>query len=282
MPNSKDVFSWIVDQITLDEHPDEIRSIVYLLLEKKFNITKSKIIAASALPDFKLDDLHPLIERINKGEPIQYIIGTGEFYGRTFEVNSSVLIPRPETEILVSTVIDHLSMSIVDSPKILDMGTGSGCIPITLQLELDTKDVTGIDISEKAIAVASNNNKLHHTQVNFLLADVLNDPFPDNQYDIIVSNPPYVTEREKSDMKMNVLGFEPLNALFVPSDDPLLFYKAIAEKSKESLHYGGIVVVEINQQFANDVELIFMKNSFRFVETFKDLSGRDRIVKAVL
>ncbi|MEQ9412695.1 MAG: HemK family protein methyltransferase, partial [Cyclobacteriaceae bacterium] len=160
MPNSKDVFSWIVDQITLDEHPDEIRSIVYLLLENKFNINKSKIIAASDLPNFKQEDLQPLLERINKGEPIQYIIGTQEFYGRTFNVNSSVLIPRPETEILVSTVIDHLSISIIDSPKILDIGTGSGCIPITFQLELGTKDVTGIDISEKAIAVASGNNKL--------------------------------------------------------------------------------------------------------------------------
>ncbi|MEQ8362436.1 MAG: peptide chain release factor N(5)-glutamine methyltransferase [Cyclobacteriaceae bacterium] len=282
MPNSKDVFSWIVDQITLDEHPDEIRSIVYLLLENKFNINKSKIIAASDLPNFKQEDLQPLLERINKGEPIQYIIGTQEFYGRTFNVNSSVLIPRPETEILVSTVIDHLSISIIDSPKILDIGTGSGCIPITFQLELGTKDVTGIDISEKAIAVASGNNKLHNTQVNFLLADVLNDPLPDNHYDIIVSNPPYVTEQEKSNMKINVLDFEPHNALFVPNDDPLLFYKAIAEKSKECLHYGGIIVVEINQKFANDVEVIFMKNSFRFVETFKDLSGKDRIVKAVL
>ncbi|MEQ9413381.1 MAG: peptide chain release factor N(5)-glutamine methyltransferase, partial [Cyclobacteriaceae bacterium] len=119
-------------------------------------------------------------------------------------------------------------------------------------------------------------------QVNFLLADVLNDPLPDNHYDIIVSNPPYVTEQEKSNMKINVLDFEPHNALFVPNDDPLLFYKAIAEKSKECLHYGGIIVVEINQKFANDVEVIFMKNSFRFVETFKDLSGKDRIVKAVL
>lgn len=282
MPNSKDVFSWTVDQITLDEHPDEIRSIVYLLLEKKFNITKSNIIAASDIPDFTQGELHPIIKRINKGEPIQYIIGTQEFYGRTFKVDPSVLIPRPETEILITTVIDHLNMSIIDSPKILDIGTGSGCIPITLQLELNTKDVTGIDISEKAIATARSNNQLHNTQVNFLLADVLNDPLPDKNYDIIVSNPPYVTEREKSGMKINVLNFEPHNALFVPDNDPLLFYKVIAEKSKACLNYGGVVAVEINQLFGNDVEVIFTKNSFRFVEIINDLSGKDRIVKAIL
>lgn len=282
MPNSKDVFSWTVDQITLDEHPDEIRSIVYLLLEKKFNITKSNIIAARDIPDFNQGELHSIVKRINKGEPIQYIIGTQEFYGRSFKVDPSVLIPRPETELLISTVIDHLNMSIIDSPKILDIGTGSGCIPITLQLELDANDVTGIDISEKAIATARSNNQLHNTQVNFQLSDVLNDPFPDNHYDIIVSNPPYVTEREKSGIKINVLNFEPHHALFVPDNDPLLFYKVIAEKSKIGLNYGGIVVVEINQLYANDIELIFMTNSFRFVQTIKDLSGKDRIVKAIL
>lgn len=282
MPNSKDVFSWTVDQITLDEHPDEIRSIVYLLLEKKFNITKSNIIAARDIPDFNQGELHSIVKRINKGEPIQYIIGTQEFYGRSFKVDASVLIPRPETELLISTVIDHLNMSIIDSPKILDIGTGSGCIPITLQLELDANDVTGIDISEKAIATARSNNQLHNTQVNFQLSDVLNDPFPDNHYDIIVSNPPYVTEREKSGIKINVLDFEPHHALFVPDNDPLLFYKVIAEKSKISLNYGGIVVVEINQLYANDIELIFMTNSFRFVQTIKDLYGKDRIVKAIL
>lgn len=282
MTNSKDVFKWVVDQITLNEDPDEIKSIVYLLLEKKFNITKSQIIAASDLPHFNHDEAAPLILRINKGEPVQYIIGTQEFYGRTFKVDPSVLIPRPETEIIISTVIDHLNMAIIDSPKILDIGTGSGCIPITIQLELNAMDVTGIDISKKAITVANENNKLHNAQVNFLVADVLNDPLPDNHYDIIVSNPPYVTEQEKSDMKINVLGYEPHDALFVQDDDPLLFYKVIAEKSKRSLNFGGIIVVEINQLFANDVELIFMKNSFRFVETIKDLSGKDRIVKAVM
>ncbi|MBZ0244919.1 MAG: peptide chain release factor N(5)-glutamine methyltransferase [Cyclobacteriaceae bacterium] len=282
MPNSKEVFSWTVDQITLDEHPEEIRSIIYLMLEKKFNITKSNIIAARDIPDFNQGELHSIVKRINKGEPIQYIIGTQEFYGRSFNVDPSVLIPRPETELLISTVIDHLNMSRIDSPKILDIGTGSGCIPITLQLVLDAKDVTGIDISEKAIATARSNNQLHNTQVNFQLADVLNDPLPDNHYDIIVSNPPYVTEREKSGMKINVLNFEPHNALFVPDNDPLLFYKVIAEKSKICLNYGGIVVVEINQLYANDIELIFMTNSFRFVQTIKDLSGKDRIVKAIL
>ncbi|MBX2943251.1 MAG: peptide chain release factor N(5)-glutamine methyltransferase, partial [Cyclobacteriaceae bacterium] len=223
-----------------------------------------------------------LIDRINIGEPIQYIIGSQEFYGREFIVDSSVLIPRPETEILISIVLDHLTRSKVLNPKILDIGTGSGCIPITLQLELGVADIAGIDISEKALATANRNNELHHTQAKFSIVDVLSHPLPDNHYDIIVSNPPYVTEKEKAGMKINVLNFEPHNALFVPDNDPLLFYKVIAKKSEACLNYGGMVVVEINQLFANDVELIFMNNSFRFVETIKDLSGKDRIVKAIL
>lgn len=282
MPNSKDVFSWIVDQITLEEHPDEIRSIVYLLLEKKFNITKSQVIAATNLEAFRQEDAQVLIDRINSGEPIQYIIGSQEFYGRDFKVNPSVLIPRPETEILVSTVLEHLNKSKILSPKIIDIGTGTGCIPITLQLELNVNDVTGIDISEKALNTARSNNDLHDTHVNFLMANVLRDPLPGDHYDIIVSNPPYVTEQEKTGMKNNVLNFEPHNALFVPDSDPMLFYKAIAEKGKTSLHYGGIIVVEINQHYATDVEVVFMKNSFRFIETIKDLSGKDRVVKAIL
>lgn len=282
MPNSKDIFKWIVNQITLDEPADEIRSIAYLLLEKKFNITRSQVIAASDLEAFRQEEAQILIDRINIGEPIQYIIGSQEFYGREFIVDSSVLIPRPETEILISIVLDHLTRSKVLNPKILDIGTGSGCIPITLQLELGVADIAGIDISEKALATANRNNELHHTQAKFSIVDVLSHPLPDNHYDIIVSNPPYVTEKEKAGMKINVLNFEPHNALFVPDNDPLLFYKVIAKKSEACLNYGGMVVVEINQLFANDVELIFMNNSFRFVETIKDLSGKDRIVKAIL
>ncbi|GAB1445274.1 peptide chain release factor N(5)-glutamine methyltransferase [Flammeovirgaceae bacterium] len=282
MPNSKDIFKWIVNQITLDEPADEIRSIAYLLLEKKFNITRSQVIASSDLEAFRQEEAQILIDRINIGEPIQYIIGSQEFYGREFIVDSSVLIPRPETEILISIVLDHLTRSKVLNPKILDIGTGSGCIPITLQLELGVADIAGIDISEKALATANRNNELHHTQAKFSIVDVLSHPLPDNHYDIIVSNPPYVTEKEKAGMKINVLNFEPHNALFVPDNDPLLFYKVIAKKSEACLNYGGMVVVEINQLFANDVELIFMNNSFRFVETIKDLSGKDRIVKAIL
>lgn len=282
MPNSKDIFKWIVNQITLDEPADEIRSIAYLLLEKKFNITRSQVIAASDLEAFRQEEAQILIDRINIGEPIQYIIGSQEFYGREFIVDSSVLIPRPETEILISIVLDHLTRSKVLNPKILDIGTGSGCIPITLQLELGVADIAGIDISEKALATANRNNELHHTQAKFSIVDVLSHPLPDNHYDIIVSNPPYVTEKEKAGMKINVLNFEPHNALFVPDNDPLLFYKVIAKKSEACLNYGGMVVVEINQLFANDVELIFMNNSFRFVETIKDLSVKDRIVKAIL
>ncbi|HPI80450.1 MAG: peptide chain release factor N(5)-glutamine methyltransferase [Cyclobacteriaceae bacterium] len=281
MPNSKDIYKWMVEHITVDEPSEEVAGIAYLLLEKKFNITRSQIIAGREVP-FSEGEAKGFIDRINKGEPIQYIIGTQEFYGREFEVNPSVLIPRPETELLVSTVLSHLDNLKISNPKILDIGTGSGCIPITLQLEIGLASIGGIDISETAIATARRNNARHHTEVRFSIADVLSQPLPDHHYDIIVGNPPYVTEKEKPYLKENVLNFEPHLALFVPDHDPLLFYKAIARKSRECLNYGGAVVVEVNELHGNDVEVAFMDHSFRFIELIKDYSGKDRVVKAIL
>lgn len=280
MPNSKDVFKWVVNQIKLDESVDEINSIAYLLLEKKCALTRSQILASAVVNNFDQRSLLPYIERINQSEPIQYIVGTQDFFGRPFIVTPSVLIPRPESEQLVSTVIDFVKSSRPKSFSILDIGTGSGCIPITLALELANVKGIGIDISESALECAERNNKLRGTSIQFLLSDILNDPLPDGSFDIIVSNPPYVTEKEKSEMKANVLLHEPASALFVPDDDPLKFYKAITKKSKLSLNNGGLLAMEINEMFGQGVINLLTDLDYKSIEVIKDISGKDRIVKA--
>ncbi|MEQ8424739.1 MAG: peptide chain release factor N(5)-glutamine methyltransferase, partial [Cyclobacteriaceae bacterium] len=226
-------------------------------------------------------ELQSSILRINKGEPIQYIIGSQEFYGRTFQVNKSVLIPRPETEQLVSEVINHVKRDANSTLSLLDIGTGTGCIPITLSLELKNITACGIDVSEDALTVASTNNKIHGSNVNFLRCDILSESLPEGTYDVIVSNPPYITENEKAEMKSNVLHFEPDIALFVPDNDPFLFYHAIVEKSISYLKSSGLLTVEINERFGKEVSDIFLQNSFQDVRIIKDLSGKDRIVKGI-
>lgn len=282
MPNSKEVFKWVVNQITLSETVDEINSIAYLLLEKNCHITRSQIIASTELENFDQRSLLSFIERINQCEPIQYIIGTQDFFGRPFTVDPSVLIPRPETELLVSAVIDFVKNSALNNIRILDIGTGSGCIPITLALELKNVKGVGIDISTAALKCAEGNNIIHGTSIQFLQSDILNDPLPNGSFDIIISNPPYITEKEKSEMKVNVLSHEPHSALFVPDDDPLMFYKAIAEKSKLILKRGGLLVLEINEQYGPEIISLLHNYSFQDTQIQKDISGKDRIVKTFL
>ncbi|HCR53125.1 MAG TPA: peptide chain release factor N(5)-glutamine methyltransferase [Cytophagales bacterium] len=280
MPNSKDVFKWVVSQITLDESADEVNSIAYLLLDKKLNISKSQVIAANPLANVSPQSLLPWIERINQGEPIQYIIGSQDFYGRSFIVNPSVLIPRPETEQLTSILIQHLK-SINSKSQILDIGTGSGCIPITLQLEVTDVTGFGIDISASAIATAKENNRIHNTSIQFLISDVLNDSLPPSNFDVIASNPPYITEDEKVAIKPNVLEFEPHSALFVPNNDPLKFYKVIIEKSKTSLKRKGLLAFEVNERFGMQVAELFKEHGYESIEVIKDYFGKDRIVKGL-
>lgn len=280
MPNSKDVFKWVVNQITLEETTDEINSIAYLLLEKNCHISRSQIIASTELYNFDQRSLLPFIERINQCEPIQYIIGTQDFFGRPFTVDPSVLIPRPETELLVSTVIDFVKNSPFDNIRILDIGSGSGCIPITLSLEMKNVTGVGIDNSESALECAERNNKLHGTSIRFLLSDILSDTLPEGTFDVVVSNPPYITESEKSEMSDNVLKYEPPSALFVPNDEPLKFYTAIAKKGKLILNHGGLLAMEINEKYGDEVKQLLMEESYQVITIIKDLAGKDRIIKA--
>jgi release factor glutamine methyltransferase len=278
MISSKTLFQQLRKKITLNEEEGEIKSILYLLFEKEFGLSRTEILAGKEIENIDEAKLEKYVERINNHEPIHYILGEAYFFGRKFKVNPSVLIPRPETELLIQLIREEET----NSPSILDIGTGSGCIAISLALEIPTAAVHALDISEVALSIAKENAKQLNSSVNFLQHDILNQTPLLANLDVIVSNPPYITEKEKGAMNINVLNHEPHLALFVPDSDPLKFYKAIAEKSLSLLKPQGKIFVEINHQFGKEVEELFRDHGFEFVEIIKDMEGKDRVVKATL
>jgi release factor glutamine methyltransferase len=280
MTNSKELFQDLVSKVTLPEDKGEIQSQIYLLLEKKLHLTKTDILSGKLVPSTIPKELYIAIERLNQHEPIQYILGTAQFYGRWFQVNSSVLIPRPETELLVHEIIKRIK-SPQSNLQILDIGTGSGCIAITLALEIAESEVTAMDISEDALACARQNADYLHAAIRFQKSDILKDKI-EAKFDLIVSNPPYIAMDEKVSMNRNVVEHEPHLALFAPEQDPLAFYKTIALKSKNTLLPSGSVWVEINQCYGNEVKNIFEVLGFKHTQIIKDLDNKDRIVTASL
>lgn len=278
MTNSKELFNELVNQVRLDETRDEICSIIYLLLEDKFGLTKVEVMTGKEIEPVKLDYFKDIIQRINRHEPIQYVLGKAEFYGRGFAVDGSVLIPRPETELLIRAVLKEKKFS----PTILDIGTGSGCIAITLAVEIPSSEVYAIDISEEALTVAQQNAKNLKAKVNFSKFDILANEKLEHWFDIIVSNPPYIAEREKKEMNSNVLDFEPPLALFVTDKDPLVFYKAIARRGKSLLKPGGKIFVEINERFGKELKQHFRNEGYGNVSIEKDINNKDRILMAEL
>lgn len=283
MMNSKTLFRDFVKGIELLESRDEIQSIAYLVFENLFGLTKTAILAEESvnLNQAIRDRLDEIVARINRFEPVQYILGESVFYGRSFNVNPGVLIPRPETEELVRLVINFVRNSNRKNYRLLDIGTGSGCIAITLALELSDTEVFGTDTSAEALAIASANAQKLKASVKFLNHDVLNSKLPFS-IDIIASNPPYIGWDEFNTMSKNVVEHEPKLALFVDADDPLLFYKAIVTRAKESLTPGGLLAVEINERFGKEVQRLFVANDLDEVEIMRDAFGKDRIVKGIL
>lgn len=224
------------------------------------------------------DVLDEMIRRLKKNEPIQYIIGKENFCGWTFEVNPSVLIPRPETRELVNWIADDWREK---TPcRILDIGTGSGCIAISLAKLLEGAEVDGWDISKEALQVAGRNAVRNGAKVKFLEKDALSAVPGEERYDVMVSNPPYIAEKEKADMDANVLDWEPSLALFVPDDDPLLFYRRIALLAKEMLTEGGSLYYEINQAYGAETVQMLESLGFSSIELRKDIHGNDRMIKA--
>lgn len=259
--------------------PEEVRALSMLICcdmlgVDALDIYMGKDIILSAC---KQRELENIIFRLQKNEPIQYIRGYAEFCGRNFRVVPGVLIPRPETAELVDLIVKENP----DARHLLDIGTGSGCIAISLSKSLPGARVDAWDISEEALAIARKNNEELDAQVTFWRQDVFSaDGMQGGSYDIIVSNPPYVTETEKKEMEANVLDWEPELALFVPDEDPLRFYRRIAELGRELLHPDGKLYFEINQAYGQDMIRMIEMNQYRDVRVIKDIFGKDRILTA--
>lgn len=263
----------------------EILSFYFLLIEYHFGLKKVDI---SLSPEKELtakesELIFSALHRLKKEEPIQYIIGETAFYGLTFKVDQNVLIPRPETEELVDWIIKNSNGN--QGLRILDIGTGSGCIAISLAKQLPDAEVYALDISKKALQVALYNAKLNKVSIQFIEQDILKTNVTlkgaDNlQFDIIVSNPPYVRASEKAAIKKNVLAFEPHSALFVDDTNPILFYEAIVMFAKKKLRKEGRLFFEINQYLSNEITQMLNKYGFTQIEPRKDLYGNDRMIKA--
>jgi release factor glutamine methyltransferase len=281
MKNSKEIFRNLQQQITLKEDPEEIQSILYLVVESVLGLSRADIISEKSilLDVSKQNKLYEVTERINRQEPIQYILGEAYFYGRKFRVTSAVLIPRPETELLVEEALKEINP--FTPGTILDIGTGSGCIAVTLAKELPEKKIIAIDISDDALKIAKENASHLNAFVEFQKGNILTESVSFQKLEMIVSNPPYIASSEKEDMKKNVVDYEPHLALFVADDDPFVFYNAIALKGYPALLTGGKVLLEINERFGKKVSRIFIQAGFKNVQILKDLQGKDRIVSAV-
>lgn len=229
------------------------------------------------LSECKQRELENIIFRLQKNEPIQYIRGFAEFCGRRFKVAPGVLIPRPETAELVELIVKENP----DARHLLDIGTGSGCIAISLDKNLPNAKVEAWDVSEDALAIARENNESLDARVSFRQTDVLADELErEPSFDVIVSNPPYVTEAEKQDMDANVLEWEPELALFVPDEDPLRFYRRIAMLGRELLVEGGKIYFEINQAYGRETTHMLEMNQYHDVRVIRDIFGKERIVTA--
>ncbi|WP_339757229.1 peptide chain release factor N(5)-glutamine methyltransferase [Algoriphagus aquimarinus] len=272
MPTFQALFSSWATKLSIYEK-QEAESIVSWLFEHHLGWTRTEILNEadeSSFPPKLFEDF----ERLKTGEPIQYIMGKGPFYGREFFVSSATLIPRNETEELVHMIIK-------ENPKaglrILDIGTGTACIPISLALEMNIPEVFAVDISEQALEIAAQNAKALGAKVTFTNCDILTQTPEVSELDILVSNPPYIPEQEKSEMHRNVLDFEPELALFVSNDDPLIFYREIAEKGKQLLKSGGKLYFEINEKYGKEVAELMQKLGYSEVQVLKDLNGKERI-----
>ena len=271
----------------------EIDSFFFLLLEEYLGFRRVDIVLKS---DFKITQetlnlLQSATKQLEQEIPLQYIIGKTEFYGLPFVVNKHVLIPRPETEELVACVVSESSRfktfntstkQTTDKKqlKILDIGTGSGCIPISLKKQLPFAKISAIDISKEALTVAKKNAVLNNVDIHFILQDILKTVALDQHYDIIISNPPYVRELEKKELKNNVLKNEPHVALFVENDNPLIFYAKIAELAKNYLNKNGLLFFEINQYLGTETIDLVNKKGLKNIQLKKDMFGNDRIIVA--
>lgn len=263
--------------------PQEINSFFNLLATSYLGLTRLEIALdpAYTIEDEVVIKFKEAQQRLVCHEPIQYILGETEFFGLPFKVNENVLIPRPETEELVQWILDDLNEKEEEQLEILEIGTGTGCIPISLAHHLKNSKISAVDVSEKALAIATDNAKCNNVHISFSLKDILTTEFLDEKLDVIVSNPPYVRELEKKEMHRNVLENEPHLALYVSDEDPLIFYRKIGMLAKSGLRQSGSLYFEINQYLAKETAMMLQELGFN-TEFRKDIFGNDRMLKANL
>ncbi len=276
----RDVKKMILDILSPVYPQEEIRSFINLIFEHLLGLSvlKTHLHQHDRISEAKLIEIKEILERLTKFEPIQYILGETEFYGLRFKVNSSVLIPRPETEELVNWILN-------DSPdqnaNILDIGTGSGCIAIALAKNRPDLNIEGWDLSGEAIRIARENTELNNVKICFEEKDILKwREFPITvTYDVIVSNPPYVTLSDKELMLPNVTDYEPHLALFVPAEDQLIFFRHIADFAISHLKHGGHLYFEINENLGKEIQTLLVSKDFRNIVLHKDINGKERMIR---
>ncbi|WP_223033238.1 peptide chain release factor N(5)-glutamine methyltransferase [Hanstruepera marina] len=284
----KDIQTIFHNELDTENGANEVNSFFNILIKHYLSLNRITLVLEPNLTLTKKEE-EPLFEaltRLKNKEPIQYIVGETEFYGLQFKVNEHTLIPRPETEELVEEIINTIILGGEIKPlKILDIGTGTGCIAISLAKTLKNAEVIAMDVSEEALKIAKENARLNDVNITCIQDNILN---PNNslaeiefKFDVIVSNPPYVREVEKLEIKDNVLKHEPHLALFVPDDDPLKFYKAITAFAVDNLNDEGYLFFEINQYLGGEMKQLLADFNFKNIKVIKDVFGNDRITKAL-
>ena len=277
----KDIRNYYCEQLCYIYDKDEANAMILILLEHYFNINRVKM---TLEPQLRLSEsemltFHFAVKDLLKNKPIQYIIGETEFCDLKFKVNENVLIPRPETSELVMKIVNSQRSTVNGQQSILDIGTGTGCIAISLAKHLPNSKVYALDISEKALEVAKENAVNNNVNVTFIHDDILSlKNNIETKFDIIVSNPPYVRELEKAEMRDNVLNWEPHNALFVSDNNPLIFYRSILEFAKSHLKENGEIWFEINEFLGKEMTKLCNEMGFSQVEVFTDFRGKERIL----
>jgi release factor glutamine methyltransferase len=281
MKKIKEYRTQFIQSLTSLYGEDEAESFFYLIVEEK---QKLKRVDLALQPDlmFSEDEIlvwNTILESLKLEIPIQYLLGKTSFYGLDFEVNSDVLIPRPETEELVDWIVQQSKVGNRKSKvKILDIGTGSGCIAISLAKNIPNAQVFALDVSEKALATAKKNAIMNEVNVMFLHQSILETEDLEQEFDIIVSNPPYVRNLEKEEIKKNVLEYEPHLALFVEDNDALIFYRKIAKLAQKNLSVSGQLFFEINQYLGEEMLSLLRNMNFETIELRKDIYGNDRMI----
>ena len=262
-----------------DVYPEsEVQGLTRIVLEHitGWNYTQQQLNQQKKIPESAKQEIVTIVERLKNYEPVQYILGETEFFGMKLKLSPEVLIPRPETEELVKLVLDRNTNR---RPRILDIGTGSGCIALALKYHLKEAQVSGVDVSEMALEIAKENAKLNQLEVEYFYADILWwEDFKWGHYDIIVSNPPYVRESEKIQMQKNVIAYEPHNALFVSDNDPLIFYRKIITFAIKYLSKNGSLFFEINENLGKEMYELFNALGFRKIEALNDINGKRRMI----